>query len=149
MTEDRVGLKGRIELVQFREGKKVLEREVDNLVVNAGKAAVAGLINSNVTTPFQYVAIGTVSTAPSGGDTSLGGEVMRGSAETIDRITTTVTNDTARWIKTFNFSTAYAITESGLFNSSSGGTLLARGTFAVINVASGDSLQITWKAQVS
>ena len=41
-----------------------------------------------------------------------------------------------------------AKTESGVFNAASNGTLAARQVFAAINVASGDSLQITWKFDV-
>jgi len=40
------------------------------------------------------------------------------------------------------------VTESGVLNDASTGTLLARQVFSAINVASGDSLQITWKIDV-
>lgn len=38
-----------------------------------------------------------------------------------------------------------AITEAGVFTASSGGTMLARQVFAVINKDSDDSLEITWE----
>ncbi|MCD6583644.1 MAG: hypothetical protein J7K71_03045 [Candidatus Omnitrophica bacterium] len=97
---------------------------------------------------FTYVAIGTGTTSPSASDTVLGNEVSRVSA-TVGRTTTSVTNDTATFDATFSFSSSYAITEAGIFNASSGGTMLARQTFSAINVASGDTLKISWKVQVS
>jgi hypothetical protein len=62
-------------------------------------------------------------------------------------MTTTITNDTAQITKTFTVTGTVAVTESGVFNASSGATLLAHQVFSAINVASGDSLQITWKIQ--
>ena len=49
---------------------------------------------------------------------------------------------------TFNFTLSFAVTESGVLNAASLGTLLARQTFSAINVANGDSLQVTWKFDV-
>jgi hypothetical protein len=42
-----------------------------------------------------------------------------------------------------------AITESGVFNAATAGTLLARQVFTAVNVVSGDSIQFTWKIQAS
>jgi hypothetical protein len=40
------------------------------------------------------------------------------------------------------------VTESGTLNAAAAGVLLARQTFSAINVANGDSLQVTWKFDV-
>jgi hypothetical protein len=146
---EKFKLKGFVKIDHIRDGQIIDTREFANLIVNVGKAQIAGLINGVVTTPFKYVAIGTGTTAPAAGDTALAGETHRASATTIDRVTTTVTNDTARWVHTFSFTASYALAESGLFDASTAGNLLARQTFATINVASGDSLQVTWKVQAS
>lgn len=141
-------LKGEVEvLVYGKDGRLKDRRVVGNLVVNVGKAQVAGLINGVVTTAFKYIAIGTGTTSPSATDTALGSEVARASATT-SRATTTVTNDTATWSATFNFTASYSITESGIFDASSGGNMLARQTFSAVNVVSGDSLIVNWKVQV-
>jgi len=147
---------GELELIlRDREGRVKDYRKVMNLITNVGKAQVAGLINGVVTTPFKYIAIGDGSstspgtcTSPSATDTALGHEVSRASA-TVGRATTNVTNDTATLSATFNFTASYSLCEAGIFDASSGGNMLARQTFAVLNVASGDSLTINWKVVVS
>ena len=42
-----------------------------------------------------------------------------------------------------------AVTEAGIFNAGSGGTMLCRTTFPAVNKASGDSIAITWVVTVS
>lgn len=125
---------------------------VSNLVVDAGKAGVAGLINGVITNFFEYIAIGTGAVAPAAGDTALGAEITTGGGAravgTTSRVTTDVTNDTAQIVLTFNFTASFAVTESGVLDSASAGTLLARQTFTAINVVNGDSLQVTWKFDV-
>ena len=68
---------------------------------------------------------------------------------TCTQTTTSTTNDTAQWVKSWSVSGSKAVTESGIFDASSSGNLLARQTFSAINVASGDTLQFTWKVQLS
>ena len=65
-------------------------------------------------------------------------------AVTVSRVTTTVTNDTARLVGTITEAATLAITESGVFNADTAGTMLCRQTFSAVNVLSGDSLQFTW-----
>jgi hypothetical protein len=142
-------LEGELEIiVKDKDGKVKEYRKIKNLVVSAGKAQVAGLINGSTSNPFTYIAVGTGTNPPSVNDTGLQNEVARASA-TVGRTTTNVTNDTATWSATFNFTSSYAITEAGIFNASSGGTMLARQTFSAVNVVSGDSLTINWKVTVS
>jgi len=42
-----------------------------------------------------------------------------------------------------------AVTEAGIFNASSAGTMLCRTTFSVINKAAADTLGITWTVTVN
>ena len=131
-----------------------LSLNIHNLVVDAGKAGVASRINgSGGEAAFTYIAIGTGTTAAAAGDTALQTEITTGGGAranaTASRVTTAVTNDTAQLQYTFNFTASFAVTESGGLNAASAGTLLARQVFSAINVANGDSLQVTWKFQVS
>lgn len=131
-----------------------LSLDIHNLVVSAGKAGVASRINgAGGEAAFTFIAIGTGVVAPAAGDTTLGVEITTGggarAAATASRVTTSVTNDTAQLVLTFNFTAAFAVTESGALNAASLGTMLARQTFSAINVANGDSLQVTWKFQAS
>jgi hypothetical protein len=121
-----------------------------NLVTSAGLALVAGRINGSGTpAAATYIAVGTGSTAANAADTALGAEIVDSGVEraaaTVSLVTTTVTNDTAQMLKSFSVSGTKAVTESGVLNAASAGTLLCRQVFAAINVASGDTLQITWK----
>jgi len=52
-------------------------------------------------------------------------------------------------VGTISYTTTKAITEHGLFNASTGGTLMDRSEFAAINVASGDSIQFTYSLTIS
>ena len=42
-----------------------------------------------------------------------------------------------------------AITEAGIFNNSSGGDMLCRSVFSVVNKGSDDAMSITWTVTVS
>jgi len=150
---EQVKLSGEFELRHLRDGQVIDRRIIKNLVVNAGKAAAAGLLNGVIANFFEHIAIGTGTVAPAAGDTALGAEITTGGGArapgTTSRVTTTVTNDTAQIVLTFNFTASFAVTESGVFDSISAGTMLCRQTFAAVNVVNGDSLQVTWKIQVS
>jgi hypothetical protein len=129
-------------------GAWVWEQKGSNLVTNAGAAGVASRINgSGAEAAFTYIAIGTGTNAAAAADTTLQTEIttnggQRASA-TASRVTTDVTNDTARLVVTFTFTGPFAVTESGVLNASSSGVLLNRQVFSAVNVVSGDSLQVT------
>lgn len=147
-------LAGSFTVEHVRNGKVIDRRVVDNLITNAGKAQVAGLVLSDVGgTAFDYIAIGTDNTAAAAANTALGAEITTGggarAASTGTRVTTSVTNDTAQLVATWTFSGSFAIVETGVLNASSAGVLLARQVFSTINVQSGDQLTITWKIQIS
>jgi hypothetical protein len=120
-------------------------------LTNVGFAEVAGLLLTDVGgTAFDYIAIGTGTTAEAATDTALVAETHR-AAGTGTRVTVNVTNDTAQLTYTFSgYATTEAITESGVFNAATGGTLLCRKTFSALNInfAAGDSLAVTWKITV-
>ncbi len=125
-----------------------------NLITSAGKAGAASRLNgAGAEAAFTYIALGTGTNAAAIGDTALQTEIASGGGQrvsaTASRVTTSVTNDTAQLTNTFSFTSSFAVTESGILNAASVGTLLARQVFAAINVANGDSLQITWKVQFS
>jgi hypothetical protein len=152
-VKDRALLHGEFTVKHFSpEGELISLRHIKNLVVDAGKAEVAGLINGVTSTAFDNLAIGEGTTAPAATDTELESEVTDSGGErataTTSRVTTDVANDTAQWVHEWTFSGSLAVTESGILNATDTGTLLARQTFAAINVESGDKLEITWKCDV-
>lgn len=133
-----------------------------NLITDAGKAAVASRINgSGGAAAFTAIGQGTGTTAANAADTALetekkadgtaasGVHALATASVTASRVTTTVTNDTAQLVGTVSETATMAITESGVFNADTSGTLLARQVFSAVNVVSGDSLQFTWKIKAA
>ena len=148
-ANQKLGIHGWVEIIHFRDGKEIERRNFLNLITNVGMASVAALMLADVAeTAFDFIAIGTGSTAANITDTTLVTETHR-QAGVGTRITTTVTDDTAQLQTTFNFGGTFALREVGMLSDVSFGALLARQVYAAINVESGDSLQITWKVQVS
>jgi hypothetical protein len=127
-------------------------KNISNLITNAGRAVISGLINgSSSPAAFTYIAVGTGTTAAAATDTTLQTESstsgLSRAASTVSRVTTSITNDTAQMTNTFSVTGTVAVTESGVLNASSSGTLLCHQVFSAINVVNTDSLQITWKIQ--
>lgn len=142
------------ELVLFGPDGNIKERRsLHNTITNAGHAAANGrMSNQGSYNPFVNLAIGTGTQATPATATALATEIttnggQRGAA-TATQVQTTVANDTTQLVKTWTFTGSFAVTEEGIFdNASSGGTMLAYQSFTAINVASGDSLQVTHKYQ--
>ena len=62
----------------------------------------------------------------------------------------TVTDNEIVYVDTFAAGTGTgAITEAGIFNASSGGTMLCRTVFSVVNKGASDAMTITWTVTVS
>lgn len=141
-----------IRLPGFGQWNTALEQ--NNLFVNAGKAALAGLMgNTGSVNPFGYLAVGIDNTAASAAQTALLSEVtdsgLARAASTNSRVTTSVTNDTLRMIKTWTVSGTKALVEIGAFNASSSGDMAGRSVFSAINVVSGYTLIGTYDFQMS
>lgn len=124
-----------------------------NGLTNTGFAEITALMLTDVGgTAFDYIGIGTGTTAFVATQTDLITPVKR-KAGTGTQVTTTVTNDTAQLVATFaaadTLSGTDAITESGVFNAASAGTMLCRQVFTALSIDwdAGDTLQMTWKVQ--
>lgn len=147
------GLKGWLEFkVLDKNGRVKQQGEIKNIITNVGLAAAAGLLNGQVTNFFDYVELGTDATAAAATQTALLAAITTGGGDrklaTASRVTTTVTNDTARWVATWTFSAGFTIREVGIFDAASAGNMLNR-QVVNITVVSTDVLQITWNVQVA
>lgn len=94
---------------------------------------------------FKYHDSGVGTTDPAVGDTGI--ETTDGES----RATGTQTEGTSvqyRSVATISYTTTKAITEHGLFNDASAGTLLDRSEFAAINVVNGDAIQFSYTLDV-
>lgn len=151
--KDKGKLQGLISIkVYDKDGNVKITRDIHNLITDAGLAGVAARLGTDSTAFFNYLAVGTGSTAATASNTTLGTEIGGSGARalaTASQVTTTVANDTHQLLKTFAFTASYSVTECGIFNASSSGTLLGRQVFTAVAVESGDSLQITYKVSVA
>ena len=126
--------------------------QCDNLVVTAGKNWVANRFKDGGDGFTQlgemtHMAVGSGSTAAAVGNTALGTELNRIALTTAGG---TVSNATVQYDATWSDAVgALAIEEAGIFSASTGGTMLARTVFAIINKGTDDTVSISWTITVS
>ncbi len=94
---------------------------------------------------FKFHGSGTGTTAPVVGDTTLETEVETRDSGTQAEAAAAIYQSVA----THTYAGAFAITEHGLLNISTAGTLMDRSTFAAINVVSSDKIEFTYELTVS
>ena len=120
---DQLQLKGHLQIHLNDE----LVRDVDNLVVTTGKNLVASRLVGTTPAVMSHMAIGSGTTAAAAGNTALGTELGRVSLTSGSASSAVVT-----YVATFAAGTGTgAVTEAGLLNASSSGTMLARTVFSV------------------
>lgn len=141
MLRSKMKLTGRLSIHMNGE----LVQETTNLVTTVGVDYVASRMKDTAETAMSHMAIGTGTTAAAVGDTTLqteGGRVALAS--------TTVTNEEVVYIATFPAGTGTgAVTEAGILNAASGGTLLTHTIFTAVNKTAVDAMTITWTVTVS
>ncbi len=123
------------------DGQLTDERRGHNLVVNAGLAFIADQLSTTPGgTKMTHMEVGSGTTNPAAGDTAL--------ETAIDRNAVTSLTDSGAVLTAVGTWSAGdgtgAITEYGLFNAGSGGTMLARFEDSVINKGASDTLVVTW-----
>lgn len=129
---------------------------VATVLTNKGKALFADRARTSpgtYTTSPKYIGIGTGATGAArtavAADTALTTEVETRASGTESTQTTSQTGDTYQSLGTVSITGTRAVDESGLFDASSSGNLITSATLNVINLLSGDSLQLTWKVQIT
>ncbi len=141
MIKDPVKLTGSLQI--HRNGELV--HEVDNLVVTVGKEFVASRMVGTSQAVMSHMAVGTNATAAANANVALGAENGR-----VALASGAASGAVVTYSATFPAGTATgAITEAGIFNAGSSGTMLCRTVFSAINKGASDSLTITWTVTVS
>ena len=145
MIQETVKATGALQIKLYGpDGTLKQEQNVKNLVVTTGKGYIASRMVSTPTA-MSHMAIGSGTVDPAVGDTVLGTELGRVSLTSSTAVAAVVT-----YIAAFGAGTGTgAITEAGIFNASSSGTMLCRTEFALLNKGADDSLTITWTVTVS
>lgn len=122
-----------------------LIHDLDNLVVTAGKGFVASRMTGASADVMSHMAVGTSTTAASAGQTALVSESAR-----VALASASVSAAVVTYTATFPAGTGTAaLTEAGILNASSSGTMLCRTVFSVVNKGSADAMTITWTVTVS
>jgi len=148
MFNDAIKMTGNLKLVLTDEhGNVKQEEEVKNLVVTVGKNYIASRMKDATATAMTHMEVGTSSTAAAVGDTAL---VAAVASSRVTLTSTTVTTNSVAYVASFPAGTGTgALTEAGIFNASSSGTMLCRTVFSVINKGAADTLGITWTVTVN
>ena len=145
-----LGSRGFSESLLFKRNGEIEVRSKENGISDAGFSFIAHSIGNRsatgATAAMGWIAVGTGVTAFAASQTALVTELNRQAATFSHTVNT----------KVFSFSASYAagtatgaITEAGVFNASSAGTMLDRVTFSVINKGSDDSLTQTFTFTMS
>ncbi len=131
--------------IKDKDGNIKETREATNLVVTDGLEFIASRMKDATATAMSHMAIGTGSTAAAAGNAALGTEAARQALTS-----TTVNSNAVSYVASFAAGTGTgAITEAGILNAASNGTLLCRTVFSVVNKGASDSMTITWTVTIS
>jgi hypothetical protein len=123
------------------------------LVVNGGKGIITNRLKGAGTEPLN-VGWGTGAGTTAAADTTLFTEALvtlaagttDHTAGTSTQQTTTTTSDTYQVVATRTATGSGTVTNAGLWDAASGGTLFLKGDFTGIGLVSGDSIVFTIKA---
>lgn len=146
MHNDSFKLNGALSIViTGPDGQVKDSREVKNLVVSVGKTFIASRMTGTGAAVMSHMAIGSGVVAAVVADAALGTELARQALTSA-----TSSGAVATYVASFPAGSGTgAVTESGIFNASTAGTLLCRTVFAVVNKGPDDSMSITWQVTAS
>jgi hypothetical protein len=151
MLTENIKAKGSLRVQLFGADGEVKQDELfENLVVNGGLAFIASRMTAATAGVMSHMAVGTSTTAAAAAQTALVTEAARVALASTTLVTTTVANDSVEYVATFPAGTGTgALTEAGLFNDPTAGTMLCRTVYDVINKGALDSLTVTWKVVIA
>jgi hypothetical protein len=147
---EKLGMTGRLTIVlKGADGKVKDVREVKNLVVNTGLDHITSRMVGTSQNVMSHMGLGAGTSPAAAGDTALGSAL--GSRKAFDSANRTGSNnENIVYVTTFNAGEATgAVTEAGIFNASTSGTMLCRTVFSVVNKGASDTLQVTWTVTIS
>lgn len=149
INQEFVKATGELSVVLRDENGNIKQEQfIPNLVVTVGKNWIASRMkDTGIPVQMSHMAVGAGTVAPVVGDTALGSELGRVALTTAGG---TVSNNEVTYTATFPAGTGTgAITEAGILNAASAGTMLCRTTFAVVNKGANDTVAISWKVLIS
>ena len=150
MINENLKLSGQLNIVLKDKAGNIKENiDTKNLVVNTGLAYIVSRMVGTTKTVMTHMAVGSGTTAAAATQTHL--VTLLGSREALDSTTISGTNDEkVVFVSSFEAGDGTgAVTEAGLFNAATGGDMLCRTVFSVVNKAADDTMAITWTITLS
>ena len=149
MIQENIKVTGDVTVtITGKDGQVKDQRQIKNLVVTAGKQFIAAsMLKTTTNSPaaMTHMGIGSGAVAAAAGDTALGSQLGR-----VTLASNTASGAVVTYTATFPAATGTgAVTEAGIFNASTAGTMLCRTVFAVVNKGADDAMSITWAITVS
>lgn len=130
-----------------KQGNLKQTQTINNLVVDDGLDYIASRMKDTTETAMSHMEVGTGTTSPVAGDSALETAIA---GSRVSLTSTTVTSNAIEYVGDFPAGTGTgAVTEAGVFNDATTGTLLCRTVFSVVNKGADDTLKITWTVTVS
>ena len=147
MINENLKLSGQLNIVlRDKDGNIKEERIEKNLVVSAGLTFIASRMKNATADAMTHMGLGSGTTNVAAGQTDL--VTLLGSREVLD--STTASSNTIVYVSSFEAGDATgAVTEAGIFNAASSGTMLCRVKFNVVNKAADDTMAVTWTITLS
>lgn len=148
MFNDKIETTGVLNIQLFDEtGNLKQSVEVKNLVTTAGKAFIASRITGTSSAVMGWMALGTNATAALVADTTLGTEAAGSRTALTSSIPTA---NVVAYTATFGPGVGTgSITEAGILNAATVGTLLSHTVFATLTKLAADTLTITWNVTIA
>lgn len=144
---DTMSVKGDLVVIKTDEFGNTDTKQFKNVVVSVGKTYIASRMTANTVNVMSHMAVGTGNTTAISSDTTLEVE--------LSRVALTVTggtpsSNTVTYSATFPAGTGTgALTEAGVFNDVTTGTMMCRTVFPVINKQAADTVTITWVVSIT
>lgn len=146
-VNEQLKMTGELTIVKTDSTGRIIDkRHIPNLVVTTGKEFIVSRMLGTTSGVMSHMGVGTGVTSPLAAntalETALGARVTLSSATQLSNVVT--------YVATFGpGASTGAITEAGIFNALTSGTMLCRTTFPVVNKETGDSIAITWVVTIS
>lgn len=121
------------------------ERQFNNMVVNKGLAWLSKRVLGQGE-KITHIAVGTGNNSAEKAQTALTTELARGQITQSKATQANVEGDSVSFDVTFNPGVATgAISEAGLYTAETGGEMISRTVFDVVNKGANDTLSFTWR----
>lgn len=142
MQNENIGITGALTItVKGKDGKVKEKRELKNLVVQAGTGWIANRMLANTEGVMTTMGVGSGLTDSRPSDTDL--QLVINDRIELDSAVASVNK--VVYVASFSDTFGSAqISEAGIFNAPTGGTMLCRTVFPVINKQAADSISISW-----